>query len=322
MTRRSEMSRRKALSMTARGMGASTVLAAGFPAIVPASVFGATAPSNRINVGRDRQRPHLADARHAGRLAVRHRPDRRRLRPRPPEGRGREGPRERLLLEEDGQALRRRHDLPGLQGAAPEQGRGRRAHQHPGPLARAARDRRRRGRQGRLPPEAGLAHHRRGPGPQRRGPPHRAHLPDRQPAALRAAVPLRGRARPQRAHRPAEDGDHRPSRRPLGRRGARDAGPEEPRLRDVAGLDPPRLLHREARPPAGGLRPPGLAPLRAVRRRHDHGLGRPPRRLRPLGDGDGAHRARRDLRLGGVPEERACGTCTAPSRPRPCTRTG
>ena len=70
----------------------------------------------------DRHRPHLADARHAGRVAVRHRPDHGRVRPRPPEGRGREGPRERLLLEEDRQALRRRHDLPGLQGAAPRTG--------------------------------------------------------------------------------------------------------------------------------------------------------------------------------------------------------
>src|SRR5262245_641959 len=50
--RRSEMSRRKALSVAAKGIGASSVLAAaGFPAIVPASVFGATSPSNRINVG-------------------------------------------------------------------------------------------------------------------------------------------------------------------------------------------------------------------------------------------------------------------------------
>ncbi len=51
MSHRREMSRRKALSLAARGAGASTALAAGFPAIVPASVFGATAPSNRINVG-------------------------------------------------------------------------------------------------------------------------------------------------------------------------------------------------------------------------------------------------------------------------------
>jgi predicted dehydrogenase len=45
------MSRRNALKVAARGTFASSVLAAGFPAIVPASVFGATAPSNRINVG-------------------------------------------------------------------------------------------------------------------------------------------------------------------------------------------------------------------------------------------------------------------------------
>ena len=51
MARRSEISRRKALGMAARGTFASSVVAAGFPAIVPASVFGATAPSNRIGVG-------------------------------------------------------------------------------------------------------------------------------------------------------------------------------------------------------------------------------------------------------------------------------
>jgi predicted dehydrogenase len=51
MTRRNEMARRKALSVAARGTFASSVLAAGFPAIVPASVFGANAPSNRINIG-------------------------------------------------------------------------------------------------------------------------------------------------------------------------------------------------------------------------------------------------------------------------------
>jgi len=46
-----EISRRKALQLAAGGVGASSVLAAGFPAIVPASAFGATAPSNRIQVG-------------------------------------------------------------------------------------------------------------------------------------------------------------------------------------------------------------------------------------------------------------------------------
>jgi predicted dehydrogenase len=50
--RRTGMSRRRALSVAAKGIGASSVLAAaGFPAIVPASVFGANAPSKRINVG-------------------------------------------------------------------------------------------------------------------------------------------------------------------------------------------------------------------------------------------------------------------------------
>jgi predicted dehydrogenase len=47
--RRTEISRRKALTIAAQGIGATTVL--GFPSIVPASVFGATAPSKRINVG-------------------------------------------------------------------------------------------------------------------------------------------------------------------------------------------------------------------------------------------------------------------------------
>jgi predicted dehydrogenase len=43
------MSRRRLLAAAAQGIGASLVT--GFPAIVPASVFGATAPSKRINVG-------------------------------------------------------------------------------------------------------------------------------------------------------------------------------------------------------------------------------------------------------------------------------
>jgi predicted dehydrogenase len=48
--RRKEISRRGLLSLAAKGIGGSSLLA-GFPAIVPASVLGATAPSNRINVG-------------------------------------------------------------------------------------------------------------------------------------------------------------------------------------------------------------------------------------------------------------------------------
>jgi predicted dehydrogenase len=45
------MSRRRALAVAAGGLGASSVLGAGFPAIVPAAVLGPNAPSKRINVG-------------------------------------------------------------------------------------------------------------------------------------------------------------------------------------------------------------------------------------------------------------------------------
>jgi predicted dehydrogenase len=44
------LSRRKLLSDVARGVGAAS-LAAGFPVIVPSSVFGAASPSNRLNIG-------------------------------------------------------------------------------------------------------------------------------------------------------------------------------------------------------------------------------------------------------------------------------
>src|SRR5688572_13039432 len=49
-TSRSRASRREFLSAAGKGIAVSSV-AAGFPAIVPASVFGAAAPSNRINIG-------------------------------------------------------------------------------------------------------------------------------------------------------------------------------------------------------------------------------------------------------------------------------
>src|SRR2546421_3333549 len=44
------MERRRSLATAGQGLVASSV-AAGFPAIVPASVFGSTSPGNRINVG-------------------------------------------------------------------------------------------------------------------------------------------------------------------------------------------------------------------------------------------------------------------------------
>src|SRR5437867_3567783 len=49
--RRNEIPRRKLLLTAAQGMAGSSLAAAAFPAIVPASVLGATAPSKRINVG-------------------------------------------------------------------------------------------------------------------------------------------------------------------------------------------------------------------------------------------------------------------------------
>jgi predicted dehydrogenase len=49
-TRRNRLSRRSFLAAAGQGVIGSTVLG-GFPAIVPSSVFGQTAPSNRINVG-------------------------------------------------------------------------------------------------------------------------------------------------------------------------------------------------------------------------------------------------------------------------------
>src|SRR6478672_9164115 len=47
---RKRMDRRRFLATAGKGVVASSVVA-GFPAIVPASVFGAASPGNRINVG-------------------------------------------------------------------------------------------------------------------------------------------------------------------------------------------------------------------------------------------------------------------------------
>lgn len=47
---KNEVSRRKFITTAIKSVGAST-LAAGFPGIVPASVFGRASPSNRINIG-------------------------------------------------------------------------------------------------------------------------------------------------------------------------------------------------------------------------------------------------------------------------------
>ena len=284
---------------------------AGFPAIVPSSVFGAASPSNRINVGaigtgrisRGHDLPGIWQHDIARIMAVCDLDSQR--------------VEDAATLVNDYYAKKTGKPYDGvtayatLPRAARQQGRRRRRHQHAGSLARAHRDRRGGGGQGRLPAEAGLADDRRGPRPQRRRPALRPHLPDRQPAALDGAVPLRRRARAQRPHRPAEDGGGRPARRSVGRRRAGDAGARKNLNYDMwLGLDAGRVLHREARASADRLRPSGLAALRAVRRRHDHGLGRAPHRQRALGHGHRAHRARWRSGARRSSRRRACGTST------------
>src|SRR5437762_7650040 len=49
--RKDTVSRRQFIKTAARGSLASAIVVQGFPAIVPSTVFGEGAPSNRINVG-------------------------------------------------------------------------------------------------------------------------------------------------------------------------------------------------------------------------------------------------------------------------------
>ena len=73
--------------------------------------------------------------------------------------------------------------------------------------------------------------------------------------------------------------------------------------------------------PQNGYGRPGLAALRAVRRRDDHRLGRAPHRQRALGHGHRTHGAGGDLGHGGVPDEGPVGRARARSRPRRSTPT-
>src|SRR6476469_7743823 len=50
MSKSKNLSRRDFLEKSAKGLAFSTFAVSGFPTIVPASVFGKHAPSNRINV--------------------------------------------------------------------------------------------------------------------------------------------------------------------------------------------------------------------------------------------------------------------------------
>jgi hypothetical protein len=49
--RKLKVSRRRFIKGAIKGAIASSIVVKGFPDIVPASVFGANAPGNRINVG-------------------------------------------------------------------------------------------------------------------------------------------------------------------------------------------------------------------------------------------------------------------------------
>ncbi len=108
---------------------------------------------------------------------------------------------------------------------------------------------------------------------------------------------------------------------PSGRRPHADARPHGLQLRCVARLNAGRLLHRRSRHPTKAIRPSRLAALRAVRRRHDHRLGRAPRRYRALGHEHRVHRSRRDLGHRRISRRTACGTCMASSRRTPATPT-
>ena len=200
--------------MTAAGTGDRLDLRAlaGFPAIVPASVFGADRAGQSHQRRRDRHRPHLPRPRLPGiwkhdsaRIVAVCDLDSRRAQDATTLVNG-------YYTKKTGKPYDGVTAYARLSRAARQQGHRRRRDQHARSLARAHRDRRGRSRQGRLPAEAGLADDRGGTRAQQRRPPLGTHLPDRQPAAIVAAVPLRRRARAQRPHRPAEDGGGRPAR--------------------------------------------------------------------------------------------------------------
>ena len=73
--------------------------------------------------------------------------------------------------------------------------------------------------------------------------------------------------------------------------------------------------------PQAGYGRPGWLRCEQFGAGHDHRLGRASHRQRALGHGHRVHGAGRSLGIGGVPDARACGTCTGRSRPRRCTPT-
>ena len=76
---------------------------------------------------------------------------------------------------------------------------------------------------------------------------------------------------------------------------------------EMAGLYPARILYGKKSPSTDRLRPSWLAALRAIRRGHDHRLGRTSYRFRPLGHGHRIHRPHRSLGPCRFSQERTMG---------------
>ena len=279
-------SRRDFLAVSAASVGASSVVA-GFPSIVPASVLGATAPGNRINIGaigigrisRVHDLPglwkHDARADHGG------------LRPRQ-----RARVEDAKMLVNGHYAKETGKPYDGVTGysdyrelLANERHR-RRRHQH----ARITGTR----SSPSTPCEAGKDVYLQKP----------ASLTIAEGRALSNAVHRSGRifqigsqqrSSPQFRYaaelvRNGRIGELKTVEVGLPGDPSGDDEPVMPvpknfELRGVARLDAGRALHREARASAEGLRPPRLAAVRTVRRRHDHRLGRASHRQRALGHG-------------------------------------
>ena len=211
-----------------------------------------------------------------------------------------------VLRQENRQGLRRRQRLPPLSRTSGQQGHRRRRHLHARPPARdhSPCDAVRASKDVYLQKPASLtiAEGRYLADTVKASGPHPA---DRLAAALLEAVPPRLRTGAQRPHRRDQARRDRSARRSLWTRAPPMPVPANSELRRLAGIDAGGLLHRDARASAERVRPARLAALRAVRRRHDHRLGRAPRRHRALGHEHRTHRPRRDLGHGGVPHERA-----------------
>ena len=208
-------SRRSFLTATGKGVVAASVVS-GFPSIVPSTVFGQYAPSKRINVGMigtgriSRVHDMPGVWKHAGAriMAVcdldRHRVDEGKQLVNEHYAKATGKPYDGVTAYVDYREMLANKDIDAVVISTPD-------HQH----AILGIDAAQAGKHIYLQKPTSLtiaegralsdAVHRTG-----------VDLPDRQPAALDAAVPLRRGTRTQRPHRPVEDHRDRPAWRPLG----------------------------------------------------------------------------------------------------------